>query len=204
MFFFCWINTSLQIPILNKVEFREESLYIVARGTKSKQGLIGKKFNVADTNITHIGLGYYEPRTKSLKIYNISTEKKSKNALLVESLYEFMTPRDLFYIGIWEYAPGHRQFQQVKRLLADFEKRVISFDYDFDLQNADSSLYCSEFCWKVLKAVDKKKFDFKPVIRLVSNSFYKNVLGRDTLTYIPVDFFTGFVNFKKVKETSTR
>lgn len=196
--------TSAQQPGFDKVKFQAEKLYMIARGTKSKQGIISKNFNSADTNITHIGLAYYELPTRKLKIYNISTEKKLKNALVVESIEEFVSPKDIFYLGIWECSLKKSQFLKVKKVLSGYERRLITFDYDFDLQNADSSLYCSEFCWNILNSVSTGQFSYKPKTKLVTNSFFKNVIGRDTLTYVPVDFFMSFSGFRKMKENKTK
>ncbi len=204
LLFFFWNMTSAQQPGFDKVTFDAEKLYMIARGTKSKQGIISKNFNSADTNITHIGLAYYELPARKLKIYNISTEKKLKNALVVESIEDFVSPKDLFYVGIWECSLKKSQFLKAKKVLAGYERRFITFDYDFDLHNADSSLYCSEFCWNILSAVSQSHFSYKPQTKLVTNSFFKNVIGRDTLTYVPVDFFMSFSRFKKLKEIKTK
>src|SRR5688572_14720317 len=91
-----WSNLFGQASPFPDVRFMEGKVYLVARGTKSKQSLISKNFNSVDSNITHVGLGYHEPIAGGLTIYSISTEKKKSNALLVENIHDFMSPKDIF------------------------------------------------------------------------------------------------------------
>jgi len=46
-------------------------LYIVVRGTKTKQRFIAHNFNLIDSNITHVGIGLLDKKDKKFKIYNI-------------------------------------------------------------------------------------------------------------------------------------
>lgn len=182
------------------VKLEQGKLYMVARGTRSKQGFISKNFNSVDSNITHIGLAFYEPLIGGLKIYNVTTEKKKRNALWVETIQEFSAPKDIFYLGLWSAPLSQKQVVKIRQMLAAWEKRTVTFDYDFDLKNADSTLYCSEFCWKVLAAIDERAFAFRPVTRALPNAFYRNMFGSDTLNYIPVDFFISFPRLRKVTD----
>lgn len=172
-----------------KMNFDKSKIYIAARGTLSKRNIISKEFNIGDTNITHIGVGYFSDKGKNLKLYGITTDSKTSNDLVVETVEEFKNKTDVFYIGIWSIDITRQQRRKFINLLREFGKKGFTFDYSIDLKNNDSLLYCSEFCWKILQLVDPKGFYYQPATKSIKNTLYGSVLKRDTLSYIPVDFF---------------
>lgn len=90
------------------------------------------------------------------------------------------------------------KIKELKDVLKQYEKKIISFDKDFSLDNAATNLYCSEFVFLILKEVESS-YNFKPIKKELT-PFYKKFLKRSTLEYIPVDFFTEHNGFKIVEQ----
>lgn len=171
----------------------DKSIYLVARGTTSKQFLIGEKFNTNIKSITHIGIGYQE--NDSLKIFNVSLNKKVNNSsLIIESWNEFTNLSDVFYVGIWELKCGIEKVEQIKLLLNDYLKTPIEFDNRFNIED-NNRLYCSEFVAKILNHI--AVFDFKPEGKEVTN-LLKNITDNEIFLYYPVDFFLQDSEIKQI------
>lgn len=85
-----------------------------------------------------------------------------------------------------------------KSSIVEYLKRRIDFDYSFKMNN-DDELYCSEFASQVLAKTNAEKFYCLPETKKL-NLFYSRALHRETLVYIPVDFFTKFNVFTKIYE----
>jgi uncharacterized protein YaaR (DUF327 family) len=160
--------------------------------------MIAEDFNLKDSLITHIGLGYVEK--DSLVVFNVSNDKKNSNhsSLLRESLNSFINQDGITYYSVWEYKTNASAMDKFKSVIAEYLKRRIDFDYSFKM-NKDNELYCSEFVSEVLSKTDAKKFHCLPTTKKL-NPFYSRALHRETLEYIPVDFFTKFNVFTKVYE----
>lgn len=177
----------------SQVKLSDDSIYLVARGTKSKQFLIGEKFNTTLKNITHIGIGYQE--NDSLKIFNVSLNKKVNNtSLIIESWDEFTNLSDVFYIGVWELKCGKEKLEEIKVLLNNYLETPIEFDNRFNIEDNDK-LYCSEFVVKVLNQA--AIFDFKPEGKEVT-SLLKNMTDKEMFYYFPVDFFLQDSEIKQI------
>ncbi len=193
-----------RVPVLFLILFQlsfsqgkltDNSIYLIARGTKSKQFLIGEKFNTSIKSITHIGIGYRE--NDSLKIFNVSLNKKVNNSsLIIESWGEFTILSDVFYVGVWELKCGKEKVEQIKLLLNDYLKTPIEFDNRFNIEDNDK-LYCSEFVAKVLNQA--AVFDFRPQRKEVT-TLLKNVTDKDVFLYYPVDFFIQDCEFTQIYE----
>lgn len=177
----------------------ENNIYIFCKGTASKSGLVAQKFNLTDTNITHIGIGYFDGN--NAYIFNVFDNKLTTNAFKVDSVSSFLAPHDVYYFSIWECNNSINEFLKFKEALMLFLERKIIFDWAFDLNNGNQHLYCSEFCAKILYSLDSEKYFFKPTITVLNNSFYESVLERKQLIYYPVDFFKQSKHFKKIFET---
>jgi len=181
------------------IQLKENTIYIFARGTTTKSGIIAHAFNIADTNITHVGIGFYEGHTT--RIYNVADVTNKTGALLIDSLETFISGEDVYYFEIWEATVTDREFITFRKCLKKEASKHIVFDSFFKLQD-DDTLYCSEFCNKILQKTDISKFNFKPSSVLLNNPLYENILGRKKLLYFPVDFFEQNKYFKKIFEFS--
>lgn len=58
------------------IQFKEKTIYIIARSTQSKEGLIASNFNIKDKILSHVGIGYIE--ADKLQVYNVSNYKINK------------------------------------------------------------------------------------------------------------------------------
>lgn len=179
--------------------FKNENLYIFARGTRSKSSFISKGFNLIDSNITHIGIGLYErPSQKYPIVYNVSNVNK-KSVLLRQSITEFFNEPDIFYGSIWVLKTDKATIRKISENILTYQNKVIRFDYDFSLSNADTLIYCSEFVWKVINKMDKNLF-YKPLIRRLDQELLIRFLKKTMLEYIPVDFFLEIKGVKRIYE----
>jgi hypothetical protein len=179
------------------VRFSTQKIYLVCRGTLSKAGVVAGQFNAADTNSTHVGIGYFTGNT--LLVYHVSDVKRKGHSLLVDSLASYTDVEDLKYLGIWECNNTPAELEKMKQVCASYLARNIGFDPYFNIRD-DDTLYCSEFCAAVLQQVDPYKFSFHPRTVPVPDGFYQAYLRRDKLTYYPVDFFQQHSGFIKVME----
>src|SRR5258706_11941884 len=85
--------------IKKKVDFDENCIYLFCRGTSSKTKLIAQHFNLGDSNITHVGVGYYE--RNHIVIFNV-IDVNRVTALRKDSLDTFIGSPDVYYFSIWE------------------------------------------------------------------------------------------------------
>lgn len=174
----------------------DDYIYIFTRSTKSKIGFIAEDFNIQDSLSTHIGIGFVEKGRYI--IYNVDNIKKGDNnsSLIREDYSSFIRLSDLYYSSIWQFKANKEQKIQLIKIIKRYESYVISFDDEFELNNSIQNLYCSEFVYLVLKEL-KLTNTFIPVSKELTE-FYKNILKKDFLEYIPVDFFQKLNYFYKV------
>jgi len=189
-------NIGQNIELIQNIDFNENAIYLIGKGSKSKSKLIAENFNISNKNITHIGIGFF--RNNKLTIYHVIYGDKQKTALRVSTLNEFMDSSDAYYIGVWKYKATKHIIDTLIEKCKTFEYKHIAFDYFFTLSN-DNNLYCSEFCYNVLRSIDEVTFKFTPTKRKL-NKFYSNVLERDSIIYYPVDFFQKNKKFRLIFE----
>jgi predicted DNA binding protein len=173
----------------------EDCIYIFTRSTMSKRGFIAEDFNIHDNLSTHVGIGFVE--NKKYLIYNVDNVKKNENqsSLIKEDYNSFVRLDDIYYSSIWKYKITKSNKIKLIEILKSFERENITFDKEFKLTN--SNLYCSEFVFLVLSKLDLTMKYEPPKKEL--NSFYSNLLKRNTLEYIPVDFFLELNCFELVE-----
>lgn len=176
----------------------DRKIYIVARGTQSKAGLVAQTFNRMDKQITHVGIGFLIGN--ALRIYNVGDSgPATKSALLVDSIGSFCQGNDIRYIAIWECDNSLAELKRAKAICRTLAESKISFDANFRISR-DDTLYCSEFVAEVFRKLDAAKFQFQPRTITLNNSLYEAVLRTKTFTYFPVDFFRQNKAIRKVAE----
>lgn len=183
--------------MFENLKFEKNTIYIFCRGTTAKSGLIAEQFNLTDKRITHVGIGYLDK--KRLRIYNVTDCDTSKTALLIDNLYSFVSS-GTYYLSIWKCNNTKREYQKLKQLCSESSKQKVYFDFSFTLNETDTVLYCSEFCSRILRRINSKKFNFEPTERRLE-SYYQALLNRKKLIYYPVDFFENSNYFNKIFET---
>lgn len=182
---------------LNKIKWNQNAIYLVTRGSLSKGALIANQFNISDKCATHVGIGILE--NGSLRIFHVTNEENdSPSALARETLESFANLPDAEYLGIWEYQATTTVLQQLRNLLYAYFAKHITFDFNFNADD-DESMYCSEFCAKILKTLHPN-LDY-PLVDAQLDAVYRVALDRETLHYWPVDFFEYDGKFVKVYET---
>lgn len=196
MLFFFSVNIFSQ-ELTKDLKFEEHTIYIFTRGTRAKSGLIAEKFNSIDKEITHVGIGYLEE--KELRIYNVTDVDSTKSALVIDNLESFISG-GTYYLSVWKCNNDEAEYLKLKEICSVYSKRKVYFDFSFTLNESDDILYCSEFCSRVLRIINPKKFDFSPK-ELRLDSYYQVLLNREQLTYYPVDFFEGSTYFTRIFET---
>ena len=185
---FCYSQTKSKLNF----DFNDNECYIIARGTKSKQGFISKQFNIINDSITHIGIGI--KYKNEFKIFNVNAVK-NVNALTIESFESFTNQADLTYLGIWKLVVNDNQRSFLKKHLPQIAEKYIEFDYDFLIGNSENNLYCSEFIWLITNELGADfKFDLKKIY--TANLGLNDILKREVLEYIPPDYFLAFSKIK--------
>ena len=180
-----------------KKEDIDNTIYVFTRSTELKVAYIAKDFNIKDTLSTHVGIGI--KKNGKYEIYNVSNDQTyNKSALICENLDSFIKVNGVKYFSVWKIDISKTEFKRFCKILKKYLNQTIVFDYDFSI-NDDNKLYCSEFVYDVLKQTNNVKFSFNPIIKELSQ-FYKLVLNRDYLEFIPVDFFTQMNLFEKIDE----
>lgn len=179
----------------NSFSLEEKSIYIVARSTQTKEGLVASSFNIQNKVLSHVGIGYVEKN--KLNVYNVSNYKTNNkgSSLLKETFEEFINEKGIIYYSIWKYKPNENTFNSFRTKLDEIGSTVQKFDNEFRLDNKD--LYCSELVYNLLKELQLTSF--LPQTRELG-MMYSLALGRKTLKYIPVDFFLSEKKFKIVHE----
>ncbi|RYG32183.1 MAG: hypothetical protein EOO01_34550 [Chitinophagaceae bacterium] len=168
----------------------EHHIYFVGRASTQKSSIIATGFNLTDTLISHVGIGFKDKGV--LKIFHV--EDRPGNAFQISSLQQFHQP-GIFYYCVYALPVSNEHILKLKALLRNH--LPVSFDKQLLLNN--EFLYCSEFCYNLLKEVNPEKFTLLPTTRRISQPFILAFLGRDTITYIPVDFFLKYPGIKKVE-----
>lgn len=182
-------------------DLNKNRIFLVFRETNSKNGFLAKEYNMTSSSVTHIGLGFFDDnKFKIINIDNIN-QKDRENDILISSLDDFFNLKNYEVISgeIWEYHKDLKS-EQIKRIARDIDslytKSNIRFDTKIDY-NESEKMYCSELVSKLLDnfleddyKVELQKKKLAPVHR-----FY---LRKDTIEYIPVDYFCTLTTFKKV------
>ena len=182
--------------LIKKMVTRKAQLFLLTRGTLSKRNMIGRMFNLNDTNSTHVAIGIV--KNKKVEVFSVEDQASEQSQLKSEGIREFLFPADVFYVSIWLAKMKSREINAVSRICRKFQFRKIQFDYEFALNNGDR-FYCSEFCGEVLNQACADRYQFKPIVKEISG-LYQNVLGRSVFTYYPVDFFQVSNRFTKIAE----
>jgi hypothetical protein len=182
----------------DKLEMSDNAFYMVSRGTDSKSGIIAGVFNTVEYCSTHVGIGLIE--NGMLQVYHVENNRDGQQTGVVcESIQSFSSCKGAIYLSVWKYDLSIQEIQLLRRVLMAYTQKNITFDYDFN-PNDNEKMYCSEFCVKVLKAINAVAFNY-PLTTVSLDSLYSFALGRDILNYWPVDFFELDHRFNKIYES---
>ncbi len=197
LFLFCRTQTLVNYVKTTKSEIKnlklsKQKIYLLSRGTTTKSDLIAKQFNLNDTFVTHIGIGFF--RKGKFNIYNVTTGADINSALKINTIEEFITSEDVYSLSIWKIKLNKNEREKIKDYCGRYAKIKIIFDYKFNISK-DSILYCSEFCVNALQFTNPNKFNFIPTIKTIEGTLLELLLNKKTFSYYPIDFFRGNVLF---------
>lgn len=188
-------------PYKHHKNLDESKAYLIFRGTESKEGIIARKYNIKDTNVTHVGIFLSENNQWS--VYHVANQTVNDSSFVKEPFGSFIDPKkeNIKYFSIWEILMSESEIKNLRNHISDFEKQKIVFDNQFIFYN--DKYYCSEFVCDVLRNVNQKKFDFE-IYKKKLNNLESIYLRRDSLEYYPVDVFLYNSHFKMIEEQFLR
>lgn len=190
-------NNTLNISNLSK-----NTVYIVFRETDSKNGLLSKEYNINSSKMTHVGIGFF--KNGKFQILHIDNKKNSnkKNDIIIDSTEEFYNLNDCKVLSgeIWKYEKtlNEKELIELRNLIDSlYYKSQIKFDKKIDYWN-DKNMYCSVLVSKTLEKIIPH-YKVKLYKRKL-NPIHSFVFKQDSITYLPVDYFTKLSYFKKVQQ----
>jgi len=182
------------------VQLNENQVYLVFRGTNSKEGFFARDFNIQDTLSSHVGLLISDKANWSV-YHIIDFKNKNSSDLRKQSIKEFFDSKkeNITYVSFWEVNNlDSFKAKQIKKELNNYLSKFIKFDKLFTLKDS-TKMYCSELIFKVLHKADSINFNFQRHKRKL-NGIYATYFRKDTLEYYPVDIFQKNKNIRKIKE----
>lgn len=179
----CQHAEKVPIPAVSDLD----GIYLVYRGTHSKQGLIASRYNLRNPKVSHVGIlmeceGYK-------KVYHVMDRQQGNNALVSEDLYQFFaTEGNLFHASLWKVDIANANgLQRLCSFVDRLQRQGVRFDYSFS-ENDPTSLYCSEFVYQVLVQADSCVFQL-PLRPVKLPPLHAQFVQSDSLYYYPVDVF---------------
>ena len=180
---------------LSNLELNSKHVYLILRSDDSKISSKIRNYNFfKDSLYSHIGILLLQKNKKN--VYHVHPNSNKDNMILKESLTEFLTLKKhkIEYYSIF-LVDGLIK-EKVENILDKEVKKGIGFDYDFDYQDS-SKLYCSEFVAKVISHCVKDSINFNFLTRKTS-FFLRMINKKDSITYLPVDFFFSDLNTRMI------
>jgi len=184
----------------SEIKLKQDDIYIVFRGTDTKQGFFARDFNIKDTLSSHVGLLLFDKN--NWFVYNVSDFKDNLSDFRKQSIEDFfdLEEEKISSASLWKIELDSSPTKHLSEILKEYESLNIKFDKYFTLKDS-SKLYCSQFMKEVLFQIDSVKFNIKTRKRELKG-IYKTYFQKDTLEYYPVDVFQLNKNIKKIKEWS--
>ncbi|HEX9981414.1 MAG TPA: hypothetical protein VGB50_12705 [Flavobacterium sp.] len=185
-------SESLEDATVSKLD--ASGVYLLYRGTYTKEGLAVRDFNICDPDATHVGLLFFDKYWTVAHVMSSKTE----NDFLLQDISEFLSDENhIKYVSLWE-VPSFTTTErhQLFKVLDSLKKEKVKFDLTFS-NLPDDKLYCSEFVYFALSKAKKGCFSFqqsRKKLTQVQSLFLK----RDSLDYFPVDMFQKDQRFKKI------
>lgn len=161
----------------------KDSVYLIFRGTESKEGGIAKRFNIQHKDVSHVGILLYEQ--KQWVVFHVLNKYKKKSCLHKESIGSFLdkTKEKIDYLAVY-YTPFFDK-SKIREKIKEISKEEISFNYTF-VNDSPTKLYCSQFVVNVLKDSIQKFNYYK---KYISNPQHRIFIKKDTIEHYPVDMF---------------
>lgn len=180
----------------NRDTHLDEGYYLVLFETDSKIAPHLRTFNrIEGTRYNHIGLLIRKFPTNQL-LHVHPDYRGAHNIISQIDLHTFVANKAKI-CEIWQVDFTASEKQKLQHALDSLSRcKTIHYDYAFALDNGN--YYCSEFVFALFKSLGSKKFRFdvsKNKLHYPLNLLYQ----KDSITYIPVDFFKTNTHFASVK-----
>lgn len=180
----------------NRDTYLDEGYYLVLFETDSKIAPHLRTFNrIEGTRYNHIGLLIRKFPTNQL-LHVHPDYRSAHNVISLIDLHTFVANKAKI-CEIWQVDFTASEKQKLQLALDSLSHcKTIHYDYAFALDNGN--YYCSEFVFALFKSLGSKKFRFdvsKNKLHYPLNLLYQ----KDSITYIPVDFFKTNTHFAPVK-----
>jgi hypothetical protein len=188
-------ETYIDLDLLDKNE-----IYLVYRGTNTKEGIISKEFTLKNKNASHVGIAIFNKEKWS--VYHILNNRNAKSDLINEDFSTFynIENENIKYSSIWKINNlDSIDKEKIRLQLKIMESLILTFDTAFSIENGKENFYCSEFIVFVLENANNKNFKFD-LHKVKLKSIYKSILRKDSLVYYPVDLFQFNKNFSLIEE----
>lgn len=185
---------SQKLNFWQEVSLDKNNLYLVFRGTSSKEGRLVRQFNLKDSLSSHVGILLF--KGDKWYVYHVLDNRDEASDLLKQPIDCFFNSPDvkINYASIWSLSNSDSiLINKVHERLGFFESECIEFDRRFSLKDSDQ-LYCSEFIYELLSFADPLKLKLKPT-KIELTGIYAKYFKQDSLEYIPVDAFQSLDEF---------
>ena len=178
----------------------DRSLYLFCRATKNKLSLACARYNIIDSNITHVAIGFTSKGR--IIIYNVTDDPQAKNAFRLETINSFLAVPAIYRFAVWKFIQPVCSPRKLKRHCDKYFKYPVRFDSKLDLCNGDTKLYCSEFVANTLNRCLPRLFNYQPTQAPLTGRFEQLYLGKTSLCYYPPDFFLSDQRFVLVLDVA--
>ncbi len=178
---------------------KNEKIYLVFRGTATKEGFLSREFNLKNSKPSHVGIAVFD---NSWKIYHVLHSPSNTSALKIETFNQFLNTEEMKILNasVWEIKDIKKsQRQIIINELKNLKSKNVIFDRAFLLDNGSFNLYCSELVNDILHKTDSKRFNFE-IKTSKLKPVYSKFLRRDSLRYYPVDVFQYNKNITLIKD----
>lgn len=170
-------------------QFEPGFLYFVCRVQKEKVSATISTYNLFNTPYSHVAVGLV---TKGqLTLFHI--EDRPGNAFTISTPEQFVNSFTA-QLTVFRIPISVSEEHEIKTYLRNFKEAL--FDYEFSFTN--NRLYCSEFCAQITETF--LHLPFQPISRNITDPFISGFLGREGLSYVPIDYFLSFSRTEKVFE----
>ncbi len=153
--------------IKNMVELKSGDIIF-----RKEQNILSDMFsNIDKTPYSHLGIVFR--KDNELKIYHMGADEKNDD-LKIQSILDFT--KNAKKIAVYRTKNSFEE-EDLKKILDEYEKSKIKFDYSFLLDN--DTLYCTEFINEVYFKLFNENlytylFDFYGINGITINSILKN------------------------------
>lgn len=174
---------------------QEDNVYLLFRGTNSKEGLVARSYNTLNPNVSHVGILLFSD--KKWLVHHISEDTKQKSALRSNSINEFLDCNTLKidYVAI---SNVNANYNCVKKTIINLQGENIVFDWQFSLTNEENKLYCSEFVVRIIESCTSEPKIQSVTIKL--NPLHSLITSKDSLDCYPVDILINNEHTSLIKE----